>query len=342
MAFTTTRSPGLESTTEGTKTGYTGLSDTEYQAMTDRGFIDNFTTRAFQNYITQRNAWKPDAKNYPIGGAPPNPFGKGGWGVFNDYAQSAVTDKGYREQFNKKPGETLADWKARLTLEFPGFDLAFDSSDLATDTEANKYFAFTENKGVGGKTPEQIAAEKVLEEEEKTRGEIRAFSDSLKTPLSADDPQVKHILNITSQGVSDQARLRGIEGPMAIGAMQQSTNNQLLDYNKDRESRYFTALQYKDASQLREGQARDAERYGQWAAEAGAAQQRAANSPLPMILGGAGAAVGAVGGFFAGGPAGAGAGAFGGWNLGRGMGTSASQPYIPPPPAPHYGSGGGR
>ncbi len=320
------------------------LTQDEYTAQSSGNYIDEFTSRAFTNYIAKRDAWrKENMQKYPIGGGPPDPYGRGGNGVFNDFAKSAVTDKAYREQFKKRPEESLDQWKARVSMEFQGFDVAFDSSDLATDPEAMKFFGYT-TKGPEGKSPAQIEAEKIAEEERKTREEIRAFSDSLKIPLSADDPQVKHILGITQQSVSNQARLRGIEGPMAIGAMTQSTNNQLLDYNKDRESRYFSALQYKDASQLRDGQARDAARYGEWQAEAGAAQQRAANSPLPMILGGAGAAVGGVAGFFGGGfnPATAAMGASAGWGLGRGAGTALSQPNIPPPPASRYGYGGGR
>jgi hypothetical protein len=286
----------------------------------DEGFQNNMLARVFQKHVNTSG----------------HSFGNGSWG--NDFSANVLQDPAYAAQFRIRPGETKDSWLQRLEMTFPGISKSAQASGVFDDPQVANFFGYESYRDptTGMSSAQQEEAGR-LKSEQSTRDEIASFSDSLRGDLDPNDPEVSHILKTVGGNSLNQARLRGIEGPASIAAMEGNTAGALFNYNQGRKDRYGQALQFKSQDQLAQGQRLNAAAMQNWQRDAGMAQQRAANDPLPTALGIGAGAVGGVAGFFAGGPAGAAAGASGGFNLGRGIGQAFTQPNIPPPPSRYGG-----
>lgn len=299
-----------------------GLTLESFNAKQSSGFDDKLLQRLFNRYT--------NIKGYSWGNG----------AVFHDYAKSVLSDPAYAQQFKRRPMEDYNSWISRIDKTFPGIMLAADMENMRHDPEVQDYFSFDNQKGPDGLTAAEAQSVKEQKERQATLDQIKAFADSLLRPLSMEDPEVRNIMTMTRGAVQDDARNRGIEGPLSIANSEQATLGQLGQYNTQRQQLGLQALQYKDQSQLQEGQRKMGLSQAQWEADAGAAIQRHANEtgPYKTIGGLGGAAIGGVGGFFAGGPAGAAAGASAGFNVGSGLGgVAAGNPAIPPPPRTYKG-----
>jgi hypothetical protein len=64
---------------------------------------------------------------------------------------------------------------------------------------------------------------------------LQAFIDNLQKPLDMNDPYVQRLVTIASNSASNQARMRGINGPLSVAGVQQAVSDSLAGYDFNRQ-----------------------------------------------------------------------------------------------------------
>lgn len=295
---------------------YTPYSQEEYNALKTGPYEDGLLKRLFRAYS---NA--PERTGYlatPYGTLK----GKGGSGLSgHDYVNTALDEEAYRGQFKMQPGDSMQDWLNRLERHFPGITFTYQK-ELLNDPEAQRYLqqSAPNAKGLTPEDEARIAREK---ERAETMAKIKEFSARLLAPIDTNDPEVKQLMNMASGRALDDARMRGIEGPMSIANSEQGMQGALNNLAMQRKQLGLEALGFSNDAQLQEAQRQDAmlARIGQERELQAAERSERAMAPWKTLGGIVGAVAGGLATLLTGGgaaPALAAAGA--GFGVGRGLG----------------------
>ena len=338
--------------TRGNTTGYVqpGLKEQESYRAND---LSNDLSSLFNSFV--------DA---PIRQAKGTPIHRSGTSFFGfDYVRHAADDADYRTKFLPAAGEDYNTWVSRVDREFPGFRSHLEEKAKTGDPTINRLMnnQFVHITAQKGGVSQQTAAEmaeaektkKIETDRQSTIDKIREFAETLKKPLTLEDPEVQNIMQMTSYATQNEARRRGVEGPLSLANTQQAMAGGLSMMNKDRNAQYMGALGFQndaEAGQLGEHLARSQQtkidRQAQWEKEAAARmrENEAASAPGRTALGVMGGLGTAAASIFTGGLAGLGIGAAGAigtslasnalnsapsanpnWGRGRGLGSSGNK-----------------
>jgi len=270
----------------------------------------------------------------------------------NPAIRSALANPAVTAQFRRQPSESYDDWMGRLSAALPGFgyqtttgEIAQRNSPLDKDQDAQSYIKFASAKNAGGLTPiEQEQADETAKVG-KTKQAIQDFINEMNAPLDANHPEVQKLMNIVGDKASTDARLRGINGPLAVANTTQQSANALGQYNTERRGLAAGLLQNQEATNYRDQQTKKedlqrnfANQYQGWNDTTGLGEANKNNHGAGMAAGGAlgagigtsaGTAIGAgIGSMFPGvgtalgGAVGGGLGGLIGRGVGAGIGSS--------------------